>query len=160
MRLRVASLALLLAACIEPQPPPSPPVGCRATGTGGSLDTLEVVVTLDPLQEGRRGTVLVRVDPLAEGFVTFNPPDPNGSAAALAVTPAGRFVGCVAFGVAEFRLTTPAVLARHAWLRVTTDRVVRVRVESPDSLRLSVEDGGIQAGASGTIAWQQGEAGS
>lgn len=148
---------LLLGACIEPGEPFSPPVACSTTGAEGGRDTLDVTVTLDPLEDVRRGEILVRIDPLADAFVTFQPPDPTGSAAALAVTPAGRFVGCVGFAVGGFALRTPASYARHAWLRVASDRPVRVRVQAPDSTRLGAEDPVIGVGASGTLPWRSGE---
>jgi len=155
MRRLLLLASLVLAGCIEPGEPFNPPVGCSTEGAGTGLDTLEVVVTLDPLEDARKGEMLIRVDPLADAFVTFQPPDPNGSAAALAVTPEGRFVGCVGFSVGSYRLATPGSFARHFWLRVATDRPVRVRLQAPDSTRLGVRDPVLLAGTSATLPWRR-----
>jgi len=112
-----------------------------------------VTLTLDLVEEASRGKVLVRVDGLGDGFVTFQDPDPSAAAAALAVTPAGRFVGCAGFSVAAFRLRTPARLARKAWLRVSTERTVKLTLTAEDGSSLSSGETVVAPGASAVASW-------
>lgn len=145
--------ALLLGGCLEPTAPPLPPVACWVLGEAGGADTLRVTVSLDSLGEDHGGRVLVRVDRIADGFVRFRDPRPDVAAAALAVTPGGRFVGCAGPSRDGLRFSLPARHARKAWMRVSSEHPVRVGVEGPPGQGTLGEPLTIRPGASGVVTW-------
>lgn len=127
----VAALALplVLAACggAAADLPALPTCG-SAQATGLSVgDTLDVLVRIaDDLES----ELLVRVDPPGESDIAF-PPDapPTVAAAALSVTSRGMYQVCAAEEPAAVLFDAAATPHGRAWLRVTTRRPVRARLQ-------------------------------
>jgi hypothetical protein len=137
----VAALGCALGGCTGPQPA-SVDVACAAFALpGGSADgteatarepgagdTLEVVVVFDSLPRGSGG-VRVRVDSLAEGgMVSFLAPRPGSAAAGMALATPPRYDGCAALAPDGLQLSASHAPRRKAWVRISTDRPVRLRV--------------------------------
>lgn len=97
-----------------------------ATGAPTATDTLEILVrVLDPTP----AELLVRVDALGDGTVTFPSDAPEGSAAAgLSLTTRGIYRVCVSADAAEVTFVADEAPFGKGWLRVTTDRPVRARL--------------------------------
>jgi hypothetical protein len=115
-------------------------------------DTLELVVVLDSVPPGA-GTVRVRVDGLAEpGLVQFFMPPATAAAAGMALTPPASFQGCASIAAAGIELRAPAAPRAKAWVRVTSDRPVRVRPRI--SGRRSQAPLVLEAGTSGIVGWE------
>ena len=112
-------------------PAPTPPEGATGgrapTLAVGADDVLELVVMLDSVPAGP-GSVRVRVDGLAEpGIVKFFMPPPTAAAAGMALAPPARFQGCATIAAAGIELRAPVAPRAKAWVRVSSDRPVRVR---------------------------------
>lgn len=127
-----AGLLLVSAACsgvgTDPGDPPLPVCGSApapiATGAGDTLDVVVRVAGNGP------AALLVRVDRPGESDIAFPPDAPLGVAAAgLAVGSRGVFQVCAAADPAEIGFRAAAVPHERAWLRVTTRRPVRARLE-------------------------------
>ena len=148
--LALASL-LLLAACGQPldraievtcsEIAPAAASGAPAPAPGDSAlapplavtpdDTLDLFVTLDSVPPGP-GSVRIRVDGLAEpGLVKFFMPPPTAAAAGMALQPPATFGGCAAVAPAGLGLHAPWAPRAKAWVRVSTDRPVRVQPRIP-----------------------------
>ena len=118
--------------------------------TVGPEDTLELVVVLDSVPDGP-GSVLVRVDALDEpGLVTFFMPPPTAAAAGMALQPPATFQGCAAVEPLGLELRAPEAPRSKAWIRVSTDRPVRVRPRVPNR---RVEPVMVVPGTSEVVAW-------
>jgi hypothetical protein len=117
------------AAADAPTPPVEPGAGgglapALAVGPG---DVLELIVMLDSVPPGP-GSVRVRVDGLAEpGLVRFVLPPATATAAGMALAPPVRFQGCATVAAAGIELRAPFAPRAKAWVRVSSDRPVRVR---------------------------------
>jgi hypothetical protein len=137
----VAGLACALGGCARPEPA-SVDVACAAfalpggsAGAGdaaarepGAGDTLEVVIVFDSLPRASGG-VRVRVDSLAEGgMVSFLAPHPGSAAAGMALATPPRYGGCAALAPHGLQLSASHPPRGKAWVRVSTDRPVRLRV--------------------------------
>lgn len=126
----------------------TPPAAAALPG-----DTLELLVRLDEVPPGG-GSVRVRVDPLAEpGVVTFTDAPPTAVAAAMALAPPPLFQGCAAAAPTGMELRAPAAPRGRAWVRISSDRPVRVRVVA------GATSGGpavVAPGASATVDWEEG----
>lgn len=143
--------------------PAATPAGAAAPGPQpeGSLtpplavgpdDVLELVVVLDSVPDGP-GSVRVRVDGLAEpGVIAFFMPPPTAAAAGMALAPPASFTGCAAIAAAGLELHAPAAPRAKAWVRVSSDRPVRVRsrVAGRRTGPLLV----IKPGSSGMVSWE------
>lgn len=131
-RAALAGLLAVAGSCA----PPSLPADTAALPSCGSApaprpsaegDTLHVVVRV---AGNGPAALLLRVDPPGESGIEF-PPDapPGASAAGLAVSSRGVFQVCASADPAEIGFRTEAVPHGRAWLRVTTRRPVRARLE-------------------------------
>lgn len=137
--------------------PATPTIGASPDEMGlapslevGAQDVLELVVVLDAVPEGP-GSVLVRVDPLAEpGLVEFFMPPPTAAAAGMALQPPATFQGCAAVAPVGIELRAPEAPRSKAWIRVSTDRAVRVRPRVPNR---RVEPVVIVPGTSEVVSW-------
>ena len=131
-RVAAALLALAAGACADPDasvPLPTCGVAGGRPGTGVA-DTLEVRVRV-----GGDGPteVLARVDPPGESNIVFPEGAPPGAAAAgISVIRRGLYQICVSPDTEGFGFDAPATPYGRAWLRVTTRRPVRVRLEAAD----------------------------
>ncbi|NNL67021.1 MAG: hypothetical protein HKP30_12310 [Myxococcales bacterium] len=107
--------------------PPLPDCG-SAPATGLSVaDTLDVLVRI---AEGAESELLVRVDPPGESDVVFPPGAPaTVAAAALSVTSRGLYQVCAAEAPAAILFDATATPHGRAWMRVTTRRPVRARLQ-------------------------------
>jgi hypothetical protein len=130
----LAALLLALAAC-------APTSGAEVAATCVSFaltdaptsepsarDTLELVVVFDSLPRGSGGLRL-RVDRLAEpGMVSFAAPKPGSAAAGMSLQVPARYHGCAAMSPHGLELRSPYPPREKAWVRVSTDRPVRLRI--------------------------------
>lgn len=158
LRLRSLVAATLLAACTSV--PDLVPVTCAATTLPADgppvapADTLDLVIHLD---RSPKGAVLVRVDPLDEdGVVTFQgTPPPTAAAVAMALTLSGTFQGCVAPAAPGFVLRAPEAPREKAWVRVSSDRPVRVEVRTGEGREVTrvVTGLSVDPGASARADW-------
>jgi hypothetical protein len=135
------------------------PVGCAAfrltadTATEPTAsDTLELVVVFDSLPRGSGGLRL-RVDALAEaGMVTFAAPRPGSAAAGMSLQVPARYHGCAAMAPDGLELRASYPPREKAWVRVSTDRPVRLRIAGGDrTLTPSVT----RPGESALVRWNQ-----
>ncbi len=93
-------------------------------------DPLELVVVFDSVPAGPGG-VRLRVDGLAQpGLVHFTAPPPTAAAAGMTLDVPARYHGCAAGAPFGFELRAPHPPGSKAWVRVSTDRVVRLRVHA------------------------------
>jgi len=125
-------------------------------GGGGATvrpeDVLELVVVLDSVPAGP-GSVRVRVDGLAEsGVVQFFMPPLTAAAAGMALAPPATFRGCAALAPAGLELRAPVAPRAKAWVRVSSDRAVRVRPRVAG--RRSDAPVLITPGTSGIVGWE------
>lgn len=135
--------------CSEIQPAGGAP-GAPAPAVGPD-DVLEVVVALDSVPAGP-GSVRVRVDGLADpGLVAFFMPPPTAASAAMTLQPPPTFQGCVAVAPAGFELQAPSAPRAKAWVRVSSDRPVRVRPRVEG--RAVDEPLLLEPGTSGVVGW-------
>ena len=137
------------------QPPPGGEPGGRGLApalTVGPEDILELVVVLDSVPAGP-GSVRVRVDGLGEpGLVTFFMPPPTAAAAGMALQPPATFQGCAAVAPAGIELRAPEAPRSKVWVRVSSDRPVRVRPRVPNrSAELVV----VMPGTSEVVGWRE-----
>jgi hypothetical protein len=138
-------------------PPPAPEPGAPAGGLAPPLavspdDVLELVVVLDSVPPGP-GTVRVRVDALADpGIVNFFMPPPTAGAAGMALAPPATFQGCASVAPVGFELRAPVAPRAKAWVRVSSDRPVRVRPRVAG--RGSQAPLVITPGTSGIVGWE------
>ena len=117
----------------------------------GAADTLEVVLVFDALPRGSGGLRL-RVDGLAEpGLVAFEAPRPGAAAAGLSLEAPARYHGCAAAASRGIELRAPVPPRAKAWLRVSTDRPVRVRVSDAQRRLGPVV---VNAGGSALVPWE------
>lgn len=117
----------------------------------GPDDVLELVVVLDSVPAGP-GSVRVRVDGLAEpGLVKFFMPPPTAAAAGMALTPPATFQGCAGVAPTGLELRAPVAPRGKAWVRVSTDRPVRVR---PRILGRAAEPVMVMPGTSEVVGWE------
>lgn len=124
--------------------------GSAAAPALGVDDPLELVVRIDSVPPGP-GSLLIRVDGLADpGVVAFSLPPMTAAAAAMALTAAPRFQGCAAMAAEGIELRAPVAPLGKAWVRVSTDRPVRVRAIAAGR---SAEALVVLPGSSGTVAW-------
>ena len=127
----VAALALSLAATAcgggLAEVPPLPTCG-SAQGAGLTVaDTLDVLVRI---AENTESELLVRVDPPGESDVAFPPGAPETVAAvALSVSSRGLYQVCAAEEPAGILFDATATPHGRAWMRVTTGRPVRARLQ-------------------------------
>lgn len=130
-----------------------PAGGTAATGDAPSLgvdDVLDLVVALDSVPPGP-GRVLVRVDGLAEaGLVRFLLPPAAAAAVGMTLQPPPSFHGCGALGPVGFELRAPSAPRAKAWVRVSSDRPVRVR---PRVAGRASEPVLVAPGASAVVEW-------
>jgi hypothetical protein len=130
----VGALLLALGACAPPTVA-DVPVSCAAFALTDSQtteptagDTLELVVVFDSLPRGSGGLRL-RVDGLAEpGMITFAAPRPGSAAAGMTLTVPARYHGCAAMAPDGLQLGASYPPREKAWVRVSTDRPVRLRI--------------------------------
>ena len=120
-------------------------------------DLLVILLHIDSIP--RSGEVLVRVDPLDEvGAVSFvTAPPPTAGAVSLATTTSGLFQGCFSEAPAGFVLRTPVAPRDKAWLRVSSDRTVSVRVETGEPGPAAVRASHlltVEPGSSGRTSWR------
>ena len=141
---------------MEPAEPALIALECEGTGVAAPGEPLEVRIVLDSVPEEAGGRVLIRVDALRDGSIVIRDPDPTAAAVALAVTPAGRFQGCITSGATTVRLQAAAHHLSKAWLRVTADRVTRVRLEHALGSELETVEAVVPPGESGVATWQTG----
>jgi hypothetical protein len=144
-----------MTACARP-PERAIAVACRSVATSAAAavatDTLELIITVDSVPPGP-GVVLVRVDPLSEpGVVTFSAPPPTAAAAGMALAPPPRFQGCAAIAPGGLELRAALAPRAKAWVRVSSDRVVRVRAVVGG--RASDAPALVAPGSSGTVGWR------
>ncbi len=133
-----------------PSAPAPGPGGPPALGVGPE-DILEIVVVLDSVPPGP-GSVRVRVDGLAEpGVVAFFMPPPTAAAAGMTLQPPPTFQGCAAAAPAGFELHAPAAPRAKAWVRVSSDRPVRVRPRAAG--RAIAKPLLLTPGTSGVVGW-------
>jgi hypothetical protein len=159
----VGALACALDGCARPEPA-SVDVACAAFALpGGSADgadgaarepgagdTLEVVVVFDSLPRGSGG-VRVRVDSLAEGgMVSFLAPRPGSAAAGMALATPPRYGGCAALAPHGLQLSAARAPRGKAWVRISTDRPVRLRVAGGEQTLAAVV---VTPGASALAPW-------
>ncbi|MDZ7781070.1 MAG: hypothetical protein U5R14_14205 [Gemmatimonadota bacterium] len=137
--LSVAATTVVTACAFEAE---SLPVECRVTRSGSvtAADTLYVDFELqDPLGPGADLRAMVRVDPLDEiGTVEFSGSVPPSTAAVSAtLIPGDAFYGCLGEAPERVRLRAPRTPHGRAWIRVSADRPVTVRLHPnhrpPDS---------------------------
>ena len=141
-------------ACAEIQPAAADAPGSEgdtaiAAATVGPADTLDLFVILDSVPPGP-GSVGLWVNGLAEpGIVRFFQPP----ATAMALTPLPSFQGC-APAAARGTSAARGPLAPHgkAWVRVSTDRTVRLRVTIQGG-RPTTQPALVDPGASGVARW-------
>jgi hypothetical protein len=151
---RGAPLAALLLACGPPAPEASElGATCAAiTPTGAASaeatirDTLELIVLLDSVPTGAGG-VRLRVDGLAEaGLVTFTAPTPASAGAGITVVVPAAYHGCAGPAPHGLELAAPYAPRGKAWVRVSTDRTVRMRVRAGSHpVRVALADPGQSA---------------
>lgn len=129
---RIAALVAVLTVCAcGSAEEPMIPVACTETTpttrpTVAATDTLDLFVVLDSVPSGA-GSVRLRVDGLAQpGIVNFFLPPPTAAAAGMALQPPETFAGCAATAPAGLELRAPRAPRGKAWVRVSTDRPVRV----------------------------------
>jgi hypothetical protein len=162
MRLGVLLFSAIGAACSTTSPP-TLPVLCREipweseTEADAGADTLRIIVHVDSIPRDAFGEALVRVDPLGAGHVAFeSPPPPTAAAVSATFTLTGVFHGCFAEDPAAVFVRTPAAPQGKAWLRISADRTVSVRVETGEpGPRSKVVSGWIvvEPGESGRGRW-------
>jgi len=165
MRLRVLLLSVLTTSCSTTRPPDLPvlcreiPWGSEPVG-GVDADTRRIIVHVDSIPRGGGGEALIRVDYLGAGHVSFEaPPPPTAAAVSAAFTLTGIFHGCFAEAPAAIFIRTPAAPRKKAWLRISSDRTVGVRVETgaPGPRSTVVSDWIVVApGDSGRGSWLMG----
>ena len=116
----------------------------------GPEDILELFVVLDSVPAGP-GSVRVRVDALGEpGLVTFFMPPPTAAAAGMALQPPATFQGCAAVAPVGIELRAPEAPRSKVWVRVSTDRPVRVRPRVPNRRAEPVV---VMPGTSAVVGW-------
>jgi hypothetical protein len=95
-----------------------------------SMDTITVRVHVGEPPPSGVLRLMVRADPLSEpGAVSFAEGTPSTAAAvALALTERAVFHGCLGEAPTAFRLRASSAPRSRAWLRVSTDRPVSVRL--------------------------------
>lgn len=158
------ALPVLLAGCLDVPPREMPDIVCENVDPSGGGETATVRVRTDPLRTVA-GRLLIRVDPVAEG------PGPTRSggeartgggavtlAAGLAFDSRGLFRGC-AGPSSELLLMVPERAMRKGWLRVGSDRPVRVVVESGARGGTPGGEALLGPGESGVIRWEGGATG-
>lgn len=127
-------------------------------GPRTASDTIDVLLHVGAAPPSGSVRLMVRVDPLSEpGAVTFGAGTPGTAAAvAVALTERAVFHGCLGEAPSGFRLTASAAPRGRAWLRVSADRPVAVR------LTVGEEDAGGRAavvsvgpGGSAATSWVQ-----
>jgi hypothetical protein len=136
-----------------PAPQPGGATGGLAPALAvGPDDVLELIVMLDSVPPGP-GSVRVRVDGLAEpGIVRFFMPPPTATAAGMALAPPARFQGCATIAAAGIELRAPVAPRAKAWVRVSSDRPVRVRPRVAG--RRTEAPLVLTPGTSGTVGWE------
>ena len=133
---RIAAAGLLLAplACARPELP-SGPITCAAVRPSGrdapevrADDPLEVYVVFDSVP-AEAGGVRLRVDGLGQGgIVNFGEPTPTAAGMTLDVP--ARYHGCAALAPVGLELRAPFPPRGKAWVRVSTDRPVRLHLRA------------------------------
>lgn len=141
------------APAVQPAPPnPAASPGLAPPLAVKAEDVLELVVVLDSVPAGP-GSVLVRVDGLEEpGIVRFTMPPPTAAAAGMTLAPPPVFQGCAGIAPVGLELRAPRAPRSKAWIRASTDRVVRVRLRVGN--RSTEEPLLIEPGTSGIVRWQ------
>lgn len=134
---RAAVSLLVLAAapgCARPEPP-EVAVACssvRPTGAAAevrAVDPLELFVVFDSVPGAQSGGVRLRVDPLGEAeFVRFAQRTPTAAAAGMTLRVPARYHGCAGTAPWGLELRAPFPPRGKAWVRVATDRPVRLHV--------------------------------
>ena len=131
---------------------PADTAASGATAPVGPTDTLDLLVILDSVPPGP-GSVRLRVDGLAEpGIVRFFQPPATAAAAAMALTPLPSFQGCAPVAATGLQLRAPRAPHGKAWVRVSTDRTVRLRVTILGG-RPTTQPALVDPGASGVARW-------
>ena len=170
---RIAALATLLlllgcgdaldraiaVSCTEVVPAGSGPAiladsvaGALAPGLAvGANDTLDLFVVLDSVPPGP-GSVRVRVDGLSEpGLVKFFMPPPTAAAGGMALQPPATFTGCAAIAPVGLELRAPWAPRAKAWVRISSDRPVRVRPRVTGRAAAPVV---VMPGGSAIVGWE------
>ncbi len=151
-------LPLLLAGCLDAPVRELPDVVCESVDATGA-DTATVRVRTDSLQ-AVAGRLLVRVDRVAEGpgSTGGDTDGAGGLAAGLALDSGVIFRGCSGAS-SELLLMVPGRAMRKGWLRVGSDRPVRIVVESGARDGTPGGETLLRPGESGVIRWEGGESG-
>lgn len=135
-------------------PPALPPLACEGLGAAGAGEPLVLHIDADSVGEGLRGRILIRVDSLVHSFVAMRGATSADAAVGIATTPAARFQGCVVYGAAETRMLIGAANLEKAWLRIGSDRPVRVRMESVYGPAIEADEVEVPPGDSGVFTWR------